>query len=419
MSSPTDKSIPPRPVRVSAGARRLPLLLGVLLLIALVGGALRLSSHLNERSLASASLPELQNQAAQHPNEERVLFYLARRQEQNGQARDAMNSYNHALQLDQDDEAAWQGWARTTNITVGPAAAQDVVKTWLVRNPRSAAAYGMLAHLSGQSGDHLSAYNTAARAVSLAPGDGDLWQFMGAEAAALERPADSEAAFLHAIECNPTDWHSYAGISAAQIQLGRHPEGLASLREAVRLAPELGATHLLLGTELLNTAANDAEIEAARAELLQSAQKESRLPKSALMQMTTLLGDSYKRQHRWQEALGWYQKAADLNPLDPTVQYSLIAVYQGLGDKVSAGKAEARHRAIEAYDHELKVTVNHIQAVPDDLDARLKLARLYGSHGALPEAARTYADLLARSPHHPVARQELQSLLASRPTASP
>jgi len=352
-------------------------------------------------------------------NDERVLFYLAQRQEQNGQLKEAMESYNRALQADQDDEAAWRGFARTTDAVVGEVHAREVVQTWLVRNPRSAEAYAMLARFDQRRGDHISAYNTAAKAAALAPKNGDIWLLMGAEAMAMERPADAEPAFRHAIECKPTDWHNYAGLGNAQVLLGHHPESLVSFRAAVRLAPELGVPHLLLGTELLSAANTDADIDAARAELLQSAQKASNMPKNAQIQMATLLGDTYKRQHRWKEALGWYQQAEQGNPLDPTVQYSLISVYRGLGDKAAAARAEARHREIEAYDQELKVTIQHLLAAPEDRDARLRLARLYRSHGAVAEAARTYEELLSRAPNDTAAQRELQSLLAANPAASP
>ncbi|MCW3054108.1 MAG: serine/threonine protein kinase [Chthonomonadales bacterium] len=406
---------PPSPQRT----RRLLALLAVLLLVAAAAGAFRLSAHLNERALASASLTDLQKMQTNQQNDERVLFYLAQRQEQSGQLKEAMESYNKALQADQDDEAAWFGFARTTNAVVGSVHAREVVQTWLVRNPRSAGAYEMQARLDQREGNHLSAYDTAVKAAALAPKNGDIWLLMGAEAMELERPADAETAFRHAIECKPKDWHNYVGLGNAQVLLGHHPESLAGFRAAVRLAPELGVPHLLLGTELLNTAAADADIETARAELLQSAQKTNTMPKNAQIQMATLLGESYKRQHRWKEALGWYQQAEQGNPLDPTVQYSLIAVYQGLGDKVASGRAEARHREIEAYDQELKVTNSHILAAPDDREARLKLARLYRSHGAKAEAARTYQEWLSRSPNDTVAQQELQDLLATTPTATP
>ena len=418
MSSPLDPRTAPPPDRLRA-TRRLRALIVIVLLLAAAAGGYRLSSHLNERSLETASLAELQKLTTQQPNDERTLFYLARRQEQAGQTPEAMETYNRALQLDQDDAAAWLGFARTTQRAAGGAQARKVVETWLVRDPRSAAAYGMLARLAQQNGETLEAYNAAARATALDPHDGDLWQLMGAQAAALERSADAEAAFRHAIACKPTDWRNQAGRGSALALLGRHAEALACFRDTVRLAPELGVTHLLLGTELLDAAVGDADIEAARAELLQSAQKESELPRSAQVQTASLLGDSYRRQRRWQEALGWYRRAEQGDPLNPTVQYSLITVCESLGDKAAAARAEARHRDIEAYDHALKVLVDHLQAVPDDAAARLRLARLYRSHGAFEAAARAYTALLARSPDQPIARQELQSLLASRPPASP
>lgn len=392
-------------------ALRMRLLVALLLVASAVGVWIQMSPSLEERKLETATLSQLETLSAENKDNERVLYHLAVKREQQGQAQQAMDAYWRALQRDSDDEKAWLGWARTTERALGSEQAKKVLQTCLEAHPGYVGALVLLAHIYQRGGDHKAAFDTSTRGVALEPDNSELLQVMGAEALAMEKPVEAEAAFRKALKQEASDWRIHAGLGDALSRLARRSEAISSFREAVRLAPQEAPPHLLLGTELLKVARTDAEIEEARHELLEVSSKADVLPKSAQFQAALGLGDSSARQRRWQDALQWYQRAGQLMPYDPTVPYHLIRVYRGLGDSANAQKAAAQHQMLDAANHEIKVTADHVASMPGDTEALLKLARLYARFDQVGNAIQNYQALLALKPQMGSARKELQTLL--------
>lgn len=385
----------------------------MLLALALGVAAWRFAAPaLREKQLASSGLSDLQQIAGGNGADERVLYYLGRKQETIGQTRAAMDSYWRALQIDPQDEAAWLGWARTTDAALGPDKAKQVIQTCLQALPRSAPTYVELARIEQGAGNHEGAYAAAEKAARLDPHNVEAWRIAGAEAAARQRHEDARRAFAQAAGLSAADWRSWAGLGDALSHLCRRKEAAAAFREAVRLAPNEGVTHLLLGTELLLAAASDSELESARGELQEADRLDASLPPPARFQKALMLGDSFRRERRWNEAVDWYLKAQALSPFDPAVPYGLVRVYRGKGDVAAAGRAEARHEELSRIDREINVLALRVDIAPDDTAARLRLARLYASVGQTENAALNYRKLSNSGPSAGLARRELRSLLS-------
>jgi tetratricopeptide (TPR) repeat protein len=402
-------SAPSTPVRPP---RRLPVLLvGLLLLIAIVA-FIRLSPLLREQKLETSSLTELENMAREEKDNPRILYHLARRQEESGQVRAAMDTYWRALQRAPDNEAGWLGWMRTTEAVLGPVQAQKVLELWLQASPRNVTADSHLARLHQRRADFPRAYETAMKGTALDAENGELWQIMGSAAIMMGKPSEAETAFRRAVTINPEEWRNHTGLSDALSRLSRQAEAVAAAQEAVRRAPQEPIPHLLLGTALLQSARNDAEIEAARAELLKIDRNANSLPPPGQFQLALTLGESYKRQRQWREALAAYQQAEQLRPYDPIVPYNLMRVYRGLGDQANLEKTAARYKTLDGYNQEIKVLTSRLEAIPNDTQARLKLARLYATCEQFEQAILNYQTLLAQSPQMASARKELDTLLA-------
>lgn len=390
-----------------------PRLLLIMLVLALGLAAWRLlGPALKEKQLAAAGLFDLQRLATGSGANERVLYYLGRKQETVGDKHAAMDSYWRALQIDQQDEAAWLGWARTTDAVLGPDKARQVIQTCLQALPNSAPIYVQLARIEQRAGNHEGALAAAEKAARLDPRNLGAWQIAGAEAAAMQRHAEARRTFAQAASLSPGDWRSWAGLGDALSHLCRRKEAAAAFREAVRLAPNEGVTRLLLGTELLLAAASDKDIETARGELLEADRLSASLPPAAQFQNALMLGDSFRRERRWSQALEWYIKAQALSPFDPTVQYGLARSYRGMGNIAVARRAEARHEALSRLDREINELALRVDIAPDDSAARLRLARLYASVGQSENAALNYRKLSNSGPSAGLARRELRSLLS-------
>jgi tetratricopeptide (TPR) repeat protein len=365
-----------------------------------------------EKSLQSATLAELKASLTAMPDNERALYYLGQKQEALGDMHAAMDAYWRALQVNQQDEAAWLGWARTTDAVLGPDKAKQVIQTCLQALPNSAPAYVELAKIEQRLGDHASARAAAERAAMLDRRSVEAWKIAGAEAAALKRHEDARRAFAAAAGLSAQDWRIQAGLGDALSHLGRRQEAIGAFRVATRLAPNEGVTHLLLGTELLLAASSDVDIESARTELLATDRLDPSLPPPARFQKALMIGDSYRRQRRYRQALPWYAKAEALSPFDPTVPYELVRVYRAIGDPAAAKRAEARHEALSRIDRDINVLALRVDLAPDDHVARLKLARLYSSVGQPDKAAIHYRRLMTSSPSAELARRELSAMLA-------
>jgi tetratricopeptide (TPR) repeat protein len=408
-----------RPKKTANNAARLRLLLALLIVSGASAAWFWLAPGFEERRLEAATLSQLEALSKENKDNERVLYYLAARREQQGLAHEAMDAYWHALQRDANDERAWLGWARTTEKALGSEQAKKVLETCLQAHPGYVSALALLAQIHQHTGDHQAAFDAASRGIKLEPDNRELLRVMGSEAMVLERPLDAEAAFRKAILRDPSDWRDHAGMGDALSRLARRTEAVTAFREAVRLAPQIAPTHLLLGSELLRLARTDAEIEEARRELMEAINRTDDLPKSGQFQAALGLGDSYARQRRWQDALAWYRKAEHLMPYDPTAPYQLIRVYRGLGDLTNARQAAARHQMLDAVNLEIKVNADRVASIPQDTEALLKLARLYARYGQIEKAIQNYQALLSIKPQMASARKELQALLNSSDHTTP
>jgi tetratricopeptide (TPR) repeat protein len=165
-----------------------------------------------------------------------------------------------------------------------------------------------------------------------------------------------------------------------------------------------------LGRLLLRTAVDPSDFAAARTHLLRAAAGSAALPPEGRFHAYLGSGQSYARQGRWKEARLWLERAQPLAPLDPIIPYELATVYRRLGDAARYARARERHRAIDAYQREARALTEKVAARPDDLHARLRLARLHARHGALVDAIKSYRFLLLRAPNQKVTRQEYEAL---------
>jgi tetratricopeptide (TPR) repeat protein len=114
----------------------------------------------------------------------------------------------------------------------GPASAQEV-GALNSRNGARAYSEGVWALDAGR----FEQAATLLQQVSLdSPRNSDVWRFLGAARAGLKDWAGSRAAYEKAVEINPTDWGSHAGLGVALAALGDAgaKTELAWLEEQVR-----------------------------------------------------------------------------------------------------------------------------------------------------------------------------------------
>lgn len=109
----------------------------------------------------------------------------------------------------------------------------------------------------------------------------------------------------------PLIWHNLGVIAQ---QRGKHEEAVARFRQAIRLQPNYGASHLLLGTSLLALRRN---AEAVR-ELDRAARLMPEEPQAHLQ-----LAKAYEMTENWIGAAAEFQMLVKLAPQEPEYSYQL------------------------------------------------------------------------------------------------
>ena len=129
-------------------------------------------------------------------------------------------------------------------------------------------------------------------------------------------------------------------------------------------------------------------------------------------------GSKLTIQGEYEEALTYFQKAAETNPDDPDAWYGLGSCYVGLeqpDDAIAAYKQPIEkdpdnavahfilamyYKAIEQYDLEVLTLMEVIRIDPTNLRAQLELGRAYGALERTGEQIDTFEGILADQPDH-------------------
>jgi tetratricopeptide (TPR) repeat protein len=389
-------------------ARRRTLWIEILLLVLLVcvAGYVWTAPNRAERALRQASLSELQAETRRNPNQARAFYYQGRRLQEAGQLTAAYDAFAHAAQLDGDDEQSWLATAALASQLYGDQGAFDLLDAYVRRHPESARAHLALAQLYRKNQSHRRAREEALAAANSDPHLAEAWYLAGLSTNSLGSPSEAEAALRRAVAEAPKEWR-YPMILGDILALEkRSQEALRCDRQAIRLAPDEGVTYLSLGKLQLELAISPAEIETARQNLLRSAALQPEIPITYL-----LIGRSYIRQARWQEAQEAVERAARLAPTDPDPVFELARISRRLGDTAAAEHLAERHRRLRQYVQQKQALKEKIVTFKNEAPGlRLELARLCAANGDTVEASEQYRRYLEITPGAAAVRQELARL---------
>ncbi|HLI49994.1 MAG TPA: hypothetical protein VKV18_15090 [Chthonomonas sp.] len=401
--------------------RRYTLRVVLALLITGLGGAIYFIAT-QRPQFDRASLSELKNYVQQHPNNPVAFYYLGKREEELQKLPEALQAYWQAISLNANYASAWKAWTPLAIKQMGPQQTYDVLNRFLQQHPKSAYPHLMMGLLLYQNGYFPTACTEAQQAATLDPKLLEAWQLLGISAQAQRDDEKAVVAFQHALRLQPKDWRSHTSLGVALADLNRFPEALQELDTGVLEAPKQGITHLELGKIRLRIAHSPNDYEAARAQLLQALALRATLTPQGVFDALHALGQSYAAEDNWLKARSWLEAAEMLNPNDESLEFDLSNVYRHLGLTSLYRQAAQKHQALVAYRLKERALSEHIATYPNDIEARLQLARLHARHGYLMEALRDYRLLLLRAPQLQVARQELEALIAkinAMPTPTP
>lgn len=200
-------------------------------------------------------------------------------------------------------------------------------------------------------------------------------------------------AFQAVLEADPVNAFAYYNIGLIELQFGRPDEATRSLREALRLKPDLLITYLHLGQMAESRGDSEAAQDAYLAVLLQARDRQSveYRTASALLeavedrlefQAALERGDARLKAGDFDGARQTYTAMLAMDPRDPVAHHNLAVVY-GRQNRPDLAEGELRQA---------------IAARPDYLEARLKLAQLYDATRQVRLARRQYETILHIDP---------------------
>lgn len=268
--------------------------------------------------------------------------------------------YRQALGLDPTFALAWAGLSRAYHaqagrgwlpVDVGMEQARDAAQRALTLAPDIPEGHIALAWvLADYDWNWKGAQGELARALALAPGDGDVHRANASLAMQLGRAEESIALARRAVALDPLSKPAHVVLGDCCMRAGRLDEAVASLRFALDLAPNAGITHYILScARLLQGCPAEALDEAEREPipylrllclaLVQHTLGDTAASDAALRRLIDEFGDAVAFQiaaaHAWRgeidTAFAWLERAyAVRDPgLGESVSYPLLRALHG------------------------------------------------------------------------------------------
>jgi Flp pilus assembly protein TadD len=241
-----------------------------------------------------------------------------------------------------------------------------------------------LANIAISRGRHADAAAAFRRLLQRSNGqDADLHIGLGDALAGLGQNAEAEASYRRAVEAEPAYWGAHSSLGTYLWQRGKLDEAATAMRRAAELVPSSANAWSNVGGVLQMKGDFDGALQAYRRSLQLEPSKEA----------YSNLGTTLYYLNRFPEAVGNFERAAELGPYDYTVQGNLAdALWQ-----VPARRADA----VARYQRATLLAEKQLEATPGDPTLRAQLGFFYSRAGDdarsvryLSEALKAGADLL-------------------------
>jgi serine/threonine-protein kinase len=222
------------------------------------------------------------------------------------------------------------------------------------------------------SGDHRAAETSLRQALTLDPRNGPAWFRIGEIASAEDRRADANSAYRKAFELMPDDWRSVAAIGTVAYRSGQYDAAIEWYSRAVKIAPDVAAPYI----SLAGAFGMKGDYAAAAAPL----------QKAISIQPTagayTNLGTALFMDGHYRESIAAFEKGVELRPANPLMWGNLADAYRWTPGEKS--------RAADAYTRAIQLLEQQLEAKPDNIQNRSRLALNLAKSG---EPARAVKEL--------------------------
>ena len=213
--------------------------------------------------------------------------------------------------------------------------AENLLRTYLVRDPQSGQAHYLLAYTLLRQNKPKDSLQEYTRAASLEPPNAEQLREVGQAYVLLDDTADAGKWFLRSIEMNSSDPESWYNLGRLRYTEQRFSDAVDSFKHALTLAPGSVKVENNLGLayEGLNRT-DDAVIAYRQAIALQDAGPPERASEQPLLNLAIVLG----HQAKLAEAQPLLLQAVRIAPQDPRIHEQLGQLYMQQGNYAEAEK---------------------------------------------------------------------------------
>jgi eukaryotic-like serine/threonine-protein kinase len=289
----------------------------------------------------------------------------------------AIESFQKALEQDQENAAAYAGLGKA--YAYKHSENQD--PQWLrqaTANANRALQLGPLladAHVSmgfaySEALNYHDAEREFRRAIELEPSNADAQLLLGYCLYREKRPAEAEQTYRTLIQEHPDDWRAHQFLAAFLYRTERYEDAISAFGKAISLAPDNASIYRILGL-----AYHMLDRDAEATEALQKALAIRPSPS-----VLTNLGTVYFYEGRYLDAMSAFQSAISSGA-------NSYGNWSNLGDayRFTPGNES---KAREAYGHAIQLVEQQLSKSPDNATLRSDLAVLYAKSGQKERAQR-------------------------------
>ena len=243
------------------------------------------------------------------------------------------------------------------------------------------------------------------QAVRLAPGDARAWRILGESHLAVNKIPDGIAAFTKALTIEPNDPQTLIRRGMARAAAGDQQSAERDMRAALRIDPASAEARFELADQLAKHSSDEKsrrEAETILDSLLNDPVKSTEAQRE--------LGRLLTLEQRWKEAEAHLAAFVQSRPDDTEGLYLYADALRHNGKPAQA--VMQRFTSLKAIEETRRVLLSRVQAEPNDISIRIRLARFLAAHGEPALAIVCYERAIRSEPGNRSLRSELEAVVS-------
>lgn len=367
----------------------------ILVLLGIVGVIfVQANQRLRSNRLSTATTADLEKDLKQNPEDKQLMFRVAYKQVRDGKHKEALAIMQRLVQLEPQSTINWYGLARCAAGAGQAQLAIDAYKRVVALDPKQTKAQISLGEIYAAAGlitDALREYDAANDKLEAAR-YGALWP-----KCLVKKGRDEEAweVLMTSIQRNPTQDEGYIILADLGLRLKRQNEAEIWLQRRLKMTSvyPVADVRRALARFLLAQPDSPDSLETAEVVLRVLISHVGNDEKTG-----ALMGQVLLARGKSKEAKTFVEAGLKRDPDHRDSLRVLAEIYTKLGQPDKADQMRSRLALLEKKEGELPALRRAVEAAPDDVNARLRLAEALDREEQFGEATEECEAILAKNP---------------------